>query len=322
MRPSLRSLLAGAILTLCHAADIPAKDAAYPVRPIQVVIPATPGGPVDTAIRIIEPHISGLLGSRFILMNRPGASGIIGMSSIATAIPDGYTIGAGVNSTFTVVHMSGSTVPYDMDSFVLIGNYATDVSFLAVHPQSPWKSFEDLLASVENEPGKLTYGSAGIGTISSLGMQYIADKFRLDMTPVHFAGGAQVALAILGRHVDVGLVPYSTGAPMLREQRLRPLGTTAATRLASLPDTPSLSEKGLSLKGLNLVLGLYAPKGVPDSRTNILVNALRQTMRNTSVAAKLKSSGLFAQYENPTNARERLENEYRDILELRGQLTK
>jgi tripartite-type tricarboxylate transporter receptor subunit TctC len=316
MRPSRWSLCIGAVLKALLVSGAMAQDAAYPARAIQVIVPATPGGPVDTGIRMIEPRLSALLGTPLVLLNRPGASGIVGMSGVATAAPDGYTIGAGVNSTFTIVHTSGSTVPYEMDSFVLIGNYATDVSILAVNPDSPWKTFEELIAFASGNPGKLTYGSAGIGTVSSLGMQSITNAFKLDLTPVPFAGGAQLAIAVLGRHVDIGLVPYSTGAPTLREGKLRPLATTAAARLPGLPDTPTLGEKGLSIKGLNLVLGLYAPKGLSEGNTNVLVNALHQTITDPSVGAKLDAVGLFAQYENPAGARERLEHEYHDIVEL------
>ena len=238
------------------------------------------------------------------------------MSSVATAAPDGYTIGQGVTSVFTIVRMSGSTVPYELDSFVLIGNYASDASVVAVNPDSPWKTFDELIAFARTNPGKLSYGSAGIGTSSALGMQAITSAFKLDMTAVPFAGGAQLATAILGRHVDTGLVPYSTGAAMLRDNKLRALATTTAARLPGFPDVPTFAEKGLSIKGLDLVLGLYAPKGIPDANARILVGALQQTMSDPAVAAKLATVGLFTQYEGPAAARERLEQEYHDILEL------
>jgi tripartite-type tricarboxylate transporter receptor subunit TctC len=315
MRSSPWSLCTGVILTVSLVSGAMAEDA-YPARSVQVIVPATAGGPVDTAIRMIEPRMSALLGTPLVLLNRPGASGIVGMGSVATAAPDGYTIGAGINSAFTIVRTSGSTVPYEMDSFEMIGNYATDASILSVHPDSPWKTFDELIAFARNNPGKLTYGSAGIGTVSALGMQSITNMFKLDITPVPFPGGAQVAIALLGRHVDVGLVPYSTGAQMLREGKLRPLATTSAARLSALPDIPTLSEKGLSIKGLNLVLGLYAPRGLSPDHINVLVNTLQQTMKDPSVGAKLDSVGLFVQYENPAAARERLEHELHDIVEL------
>jgi tripartite-type tricarboxylate transporter receptor subunit TctC len=314
MRHLLRRACA-VVLTACAVQAAPAQEA-YPARPIQVIVPATAGGPVDTGIRMIEPQLSVLLGMPLVLVNRPGASGIVGMGGVATAAPNGYTIGQGVNSIFTVVHISGSTVPFTIDNFALIGNYATDASILAVHADAPWKTFDELIDFARNNPGKLSYASAGVGTVSSLSMQAITSRFKLDLTAVPFAGGAQLTMAVLGKHVDVGMVPYSTGAEMLREKKLRPLLTTASTRLPTLPDTTTAGEKGLPTRGFNLVLGLYAPKDTPDSAMKVLVDALRRTMEDPLVVAKLEKVGLFAQYENPASARERLESEYRDIIEL------
>jgi tripartite-type tricarboxylate transporter receptor subunit TctC len=312
----LSTILFSAAAVSAAVAGAATAQETFPARPIQVIVPATPGGPVDTGIRMIEARLSAALGTPLVLVNRPGASGIVGMSAVATATPNGYTIAAGVNSTFTVVHISGSTVPYAVDDFALIGNYATDVSVLAVSAEAPWQTFEELIAFARANPGKLTYGSAGIGTVSSLSMQSVRHAFGLDMTAVPFPGGAQLAVAVLGKHVDVGMVPYSTGAAMLREKKLRPLATTSATRLKPMPDTPTLADKGLSTKGFNLVLGLYAPRGTPDASLQVLVNALAQTMRDPAIEAKLENIGLFAQHEDPAAARERLAAEYRDILEI------
>ena len=126
----------------------------YPSRPVQVIVPATAGGPVDTAVRIIEPGLSAALGEPVILQNRPGASGTVGMQSVATAEPNGYTIGQGVNSIFTITRISGTNVPFSLDNFTLLGNYATDVSILAIHPDAPWKTLDELIAYVRDNPGK------------------------------------------------------------------------------------------------------------------------------------------------------------------------
>ena len=147
-------------------------------------------------------------------------------------------------------------------------------------------------------------------------MQSIISASRLDITPVPFAGGAQATMAVVGRHVDLAMVPYSTGAQMLREGKLRPLLTTASARLAPLPDTPTLSEKGFPTKGFNLVLGLYAPKQSPQDAIDVLTGALRRTMDARAVAAKLERVGLFPHYEDPKAARERLEEEFQDIVTL------
>ena len=203
MRELLPPLCGVAVLAALFVQEAEAQT--YPSHPIQVIVPATPGGPADTAIRIIEPELSSVLGTPLVLVNRPGASGIVGMSSVATAAPNGYTIGAGVNSIFTVVHISGSTVPFTIDDFLPIGNYASDVSILAVHPDAPWRNFDELIDYARTNPGKLSYASAGVGTVSSLSMQSIISASRLEITAVPFAGGAQATMAVIGHHVDLGM---------------------------------------------------------------------------------------------------------------------
>ena len=242
------------------------------------------------------------------------------MQGVATADPNGYTIGQGVNSIFTITRVSGTAVPFTLDNFTLLGNYATDISVLAVHPEAQWKTIDDLIAHVRGNPGKVTYASAGVGTVSSLSMQVLRHHFKMDMTAVPFQGGAQLTLAILGRHVDMGMVPYTTGAAMFREGKLRPLVTTAQNRLPPLPDVPTLAEKGINANGLNLIMGLYAPRGLPDGIRTTLVDALANAAKDPAVVSRIEGIGLFAQYEGPTAARQRLETEYKDVVELSKQL--
>ena len=130
------------------AVGMAAAQERFPARPIQIIVPATAGGPVDTAVRMIEPGLAAALGETVVLLNRPGASGTVGMQSVATAEPNGYTIGQGVNSIFTITRISGTNVPFTLDNFTLLGNYATDVSVLAVHPDAPWQTLDELIAYV------------------------------------------------------------------------------------------------------------------------------------------------------------------------------
>ena len=194
----------------------------FPARPVQVIVPATAGGPVDTAVRMIAPALETALGQSVVLLNRPGASGTVGMHDVATAEPNGYTIGQGVNSIFTITRISGTTVPFTLDDFNLLGNYATDVSVLAVSTDAPWRTLDDIVDYVHGNPGKLNYASAGVGTVSSLSMQALAHHFKLTMVAVPFQGGAQLTTAILGRQVDIGMVPYTTGAAMFESASSAP----------------------------------------------------------------------------------------------------
>src|SRR5580692_3534116 len=136
----------------------------FPTRPIQVIVPATAGGPVDTGVRMIAPALEAALGQPVVLLNKPGASGTLGMHDVATAEPNGYAIGQGVNSIFTITRISGTAVPFTLDDFSLLGNYATDVSVLAVSADAPWRTLDDIIDYVHSNPGKLNYASAGAGT--------------------------------------------------------------------------------------------------------------------------------------------------------------
>jgi tripartite-type tricarboxylate transporter receptor subunit TctC len=288
----------------------------FPTRPVQVIVPATAGGPVDTAVRMISPALETALGQPVVLLNRPGASGTLGMHDVATAEPDGYTIGQGVNSIFTITRISGTTVPFTLDDFNLLGNYATDVSVLTVSADAPWRTLDDIVDYVHSNPGKLNYASAGVGTVSALSMQALAHHFKLTMVAVPFQGGAQLTTAILGRQVDIGMVPYTTGAAMFAAGKLRALVTTAPQRLPKLPDVPTLAEKGIAVNGLNLVMGLYAPRGLSDMVRSTLVDAVAKAAKDPSFVAKIEAIGLFGEYENPAQARSRLESEYADIVAL------
>ena len=318
----LASALTGIVLAAVAIHPDARAQERFPSRSIEVIVPATPGGPVDTAVRMIEPALASALGTSVVLINRPGASGTLGMQTVATASPDGYTIGQGINSIFTITRISGTHVPFTLDDFTLLGNYATGVSVLAVSADAPWKSLDDVIAYAHANPGKLNYASAGPGTVSSLSMQAMAHKFHLDMVAVPFPGGAQLTTAILGKQIDIGMVPYTTGAAMFRANKLRPLITTAATRLPSLPDVPTFAERGISENGLNLIMGLYAPKGLPDGVRNTLVEALAKATRDPSFVAKVEAIGLQVRLEDPAAAHKRLESEYADLVALSSQLQK
>jgi tripartite-type tricarboxylate transporter receptor subunit TctC len=306
---------------LAIAAGLCAQER-FPARPVQVIVPATPGGPVDTAVRLIEPALASALGGSVVLINRPGASGTLGMQSVAAAAPDGYTIGQGVNSIFTITRISGTQVPFTLDDFTLLGNYITDVSVLAVGADAPWKTLDDLIAYARANPGKLNYASAGIGTVSALSMQALAHRFAVNMVAVPFPGGAQLTTAILGRQIDLGMVPFTTGEAMFKAAKLRPLLTTAPSRLARLPEVPTFAEKGITENGLNLIMGLYAPHGLPDGVRDTLVGALAKAAHDPSYVGKVEALGLLPSYEDPEAARARLRSEYKDILALSKQLQK
>jgi|SRR5579862_1995833 len=294
----------------------------FPARPIQMIVPATPGGPVDTAARMIEPALSSALGTSVVLINRPGASGTLGMQEVATADPNGYTIGQGINSIFTVTRISGTSVPFTLDNFTLLGNYATDVSVLAVNVDAPWKTLDDVAAYAHDNPGKLNYASAGhrhrvIAEHAGAGPSFQTRYGRRSVSGRCATDDRHFERANRYRHGAL-----HDGRRNVHEQQASPLITTAPIRLSRLADVPTFIERGIAENGLNLVMGLYGPKGLVDRVRNVLVDAVAKSAHDTSFTAKVEAVGLLARYEDPAAARKHLEAEYADIPALSRKLEK
>ena len=267
-------------------------------------------------MRVIQQRLAKTLGVPLILMNRPGASGVIGMSSVASAPPDGYTLGATSTSTLTVVQLGTPNLPYRISDFAPIGNYAVDASTLIVRGDSPLDSFDGFVSHARANPGVLNYGSPGAGTLSSLNMSAIRDALNLDMVEVPFPGTPQVTVGVLGKQVQVGATSLSGVMGAVRERALRPLVVGGSKRLAPIPDTPSLSEKGLKDGGLNLTLGLYAPRGTPEPIVETLQRALKVVAADPGVIAAIEKVGMFVQFDDGDTLRQQLKAEFKNVAHL------
>ena len=220
---------------------VPLADAsdAFPTRPILVVIPAPAHGALDIAFRTIRPALSVDLGMPMAIAHKAGASGVIGMESVALAKPDGYTLAATSTSTLTVVGASSPSAPYKVDDFVPIGNFALDFTAVIVRADAPWRDLDELKSYAKGHPGELSYGSAGIATLSALNMESIKDAFGLSIVQVPYPGAGQVTNALLGRQIEIGAIPLSSAVPSLRDGTLRALVSTAPHRPASFADVPT-----------------------------------------------------------------------------------
>ncbi len=154
----------------------------YPTRPIEFVIPFAPGGPTDTAIRIVQPQLSANLGVPLVLVNKAGGGGALGMDAVAKAKPDGYTLAATVRSTVTILPATQPDITYKISDFAVVGSYVVDSQVILVKAGAPWKTLEDLIDHAKKNPGKLSYGSAGLGTNSFFTMELLKLTYGLDMT--------------------------------------------------------------------------------------------------------------------------------------------
>jgi tripartite-type tricarboxylate transporter receptor subunit TctC len=282
---------------------------AYPARPVEFIIPFAPGGPTDTAIRLIQPALSANLGVPVVLVNKAGGGGALGMDAVAKARPDGYTLAATVRSTLTILPASQPDVPYKISDFAPIGAYAVDCQTVMVKSGAPWKTLEELVDHAKRNPGKLTYGSAGQGTNSFFTMELLKLAFGVDIGHVPFGGSGPVKNALLGGHVQIGAAALSPMLSVIRSGDVAPLVTSATRRLPAIPNVPTMTEKGQPDASLSTWAELWAPAKTPKPVVERLAQALEKTMKDPAVVAAIEKAGLQVEHHDPASTLKLVERE-------------
>ena len=248
MRPALALALLALQTTFAAAAQT------WPNRPIRMVIPFPPGGNVDTFGRVLFPYVEKELGQQLVVDNRGGANGLLGSDIVAKATPDGYTLmatsfGFAVNPAITQEHALRHR-----DRFAPVTDIALGAGYLMVgNPKVPAKTVKELIALARQQPGKIRYGTAGVGNGQHLAGALFAEKAGVDMLHVPYKGGGPAVIAVLGGEVQVHYPAPAVGIPHIKAGRLIGLGFTGKTRLTALPEVPTIAEAG--------VPGYYADAG-------------------------------------------------------------
>lgn len=287
---------------------------AYPERAIEMVITFPPGGPTDTAARLLQPFLAANLKIPVALVNKGGSGGAVGMDFVAKAKPDGYTIAATVRSTVSITPVIQANVPYRMKDFEMIGSYAASAQALLVKKGAPWKTLEELVADAKANPGKLTYGSAGQGTNSYFTMELFKLARGLDIAHVPFGGSGPMKNAILGGHVQIGAISLSTMIPVIRSGDVVALVISGDRRNPAVPDVPTMAEKGVAQASLSTIMELYAPAKTPKGVVDRLAQALAAAMKSPEMVAALDKAGLESYYNSPEVSRQQAEQEYEVVL--------
>ena len=236
--------------------------AGWPEKPIRVVVPWPAGGPSDNLARIVTGKLGDLLGQAIVIDNRVGASGVIGAEYVAKAAPDGYTL-LWVISNHTTNHLMFK-VSYDpLRDFAPVSMVARTSYMLVVSGSFPPATLKDFVDYVKARPGKISYASAGNGTLQHLGMETFKGTAGLDMVHIPYKGSAPAIADLLGGQVPVTFEATSAIASAVRSGRVRPLGVASLKRLALFPDLPTIAESGYP--GFEIVgfTGAVAPAGTP-----------------------------------------------------------
>ena len=257
----------------------------FPTRPLTLVVPWPAGGTTDVAIRALAASTESKLGQSITIVNRPGASGTLApIQMAAAATPDGYTISQIPMDIFRVPFERKTWFDPSKDLSYIIG--LTEYVFgVVVRTDAPWRTFQDLIADAKLRPGKITYGSPGVGTTPHIMMAQIAQLRGLDWIHVPFKGTSETINAVLGGHVDV-VADGSAWGPMVNEGRLRLLVTFGPSRTQNWPDVPTLKDIGIDLKAI-APYGLAGPKGMNPGRVEVLHDAFRAGMMEPSYIAAL-----------------------------------
>ena len=257
---------------------------AYPVRPVQVIIAYPPGGAVDVMARNLINTIQPQMNQQFVVVNRDGASGAIGFGVLANSTPDGYTLGAGPTTPMSITPHLMKNIKFGVDSFEYICQSFENVFTMEVPQESPYRTVTELLAAVKESPGKITYGSGGIGTVPQLTVTNLMWRSKLSITGVSYRGEAPMLLDLLAGRLSFD----SPSVSLASGRNLRVLAVFADTRHVTFPDAPTFKELGLPSMppGLN---GLFAPKGTPPAILKRLEDACEKAVQSESFtrAAKL-----------------------------------
>lgn len=313
-------IVIAAALALASPGSPVSAQPAYPTRPIELIIPFPPGGPADTAARIIQPKLGAALGVPLVLINKAGGGGALAADYVAKSKPDGYTVFAATNAPVTIVAATQPDVSYRPSDFAAIGISMTDVSVFVGKAGSPWKTLDEFVEYARKNPGKLSYGSAGLGTVSFFAFELVKNAYGLDITHVPFQGGGPVKNAIMGGHVTIASSGLNSFAPLMKSGDLIALATSAPKRVAAFPDVPTLAEKGFPDASLNIWMALFVPAKTPPGVIDKLSQALEQTMKEPSVTTAVEKAGMVVDYRGPAATAKLVETEYEAVKKVATRL--
>ena len=255
----IAALLALALTGFAHA------QASYPVRPVRIVVPQSPGGSIDTSVRMMVLKLAETLKQSVVIDNRPGAGTINGTEIVARATPDGYTLLA-IASSFTINPSLYAKLSYDAArDFTAIAQISRYPYMLFAHPALPAQSLKEVIAMAKAKPGSLNYASAGVGTGTHVSMELLRQMANIDIVHVPYKGGGPAAIAAMGGQVQL-LAGTTIGTlPHARSGRLKAIAVTSPQRTSSAPEVPTFAESGVPGYEYETWNGLLAPARTPPA---------------------------------------------------------
>jgi tripartite-type tricarboxylate transporter receptor subunit TctC len=314
----MRSILKG-LLILLAGLWVPMQGTCsdFPDKPIQLIVPFPPGGITDLNARLISAKCMEYLGQPMIVLNKPGATGSIGMDFVAKAKPDGHILGMGASSTLAILKATNPRLPYDpVKDLTPICRLLVSPGAILVRRDSQLNTLEKLVDYAKKNPGKLNYGTGGVGLTQHFACELFQQESGIQMVHVPYKGAAPSVMALLGGHVDLTYVTISDGMEQIKGGTVIALAVSSAERYSELPNIPSLSEKGYP-RAVNVGwIGVVGPARLPEPVLDKLAKYFQKVFASPDMNSKMRGLGNYPAYMGSKEFGEFLRSEINIYVEV------
>jgi tripartite-type tricarboxylate transporter receptor subunit TctC len=307
------------VIALATLAGIGPAAAEYPDRPIRIVVPFAPGGNTDVTARIVADRLRQELGTTVLVENKPGASGMIGMDSVARSAPDGYTLLVSANSMVSVPAIYGNA-PYDWKTaFQPISHIQAVPAVLVVTVGSPIKTLADFIKVGRDTPGKMAVADSGVGTTNHICLELMSEATGAKFTLVHYKGSGAAMADVVGGQVPAQLDQVNSAIGYIKGGKLRALAVSSDKRLPELPDIPTMKESGVAGLGdftFSTYIGLFGPAKMPPEVLTKLHGAMVKVLADPAVVKRFAELSAETRSSMPEELAAMLANEDKTVVPL------
>jgi tripartite-type tricarboxylate transporter receptor subunit TctC len=287
----LAAAVVAALAALASLAVLPATAQPYPSRPVKIIVPTPAGGPVDVMARLLANALPPVLGQSVIVENRAGAGNTLGSKAAAAADPDGYTLLVSAASGLIMSPMVYKSAGYDETSFAPIALVAETPQVLVAYPAAPFGSVAELVAYAKANPGKLNYSTGGAGTLPHLTAELFKQLAAVDIVHVPYKGGGPALTDVVAGQIPITFDTVGTSVQFIRDGRLKALAVSNPTRLAELPDVPTMPELGYPAINTGAWVAILAPLGTPPAIIARLNQATNDALKSGAMREPLGRLG-------------------------------
>ena len=302
-------------------AMVPARADTYPSKPVRIIVPYGPGGIADVTMRMVAHNLSEHFGKQFVIENRPGAGGVVGMQGAKEAAPDGYTL-VMLGGGLTIAKALFKTLPYDIEKdFTPISTTASYGLVIATKAGSAYKTIQDVIAAAKAKPGQLNFGTINAGSAQNLSAELFRTMAGIDVTIVPYKTTPDLANAVLRGDVDAAFEYYAGFQSPITNDQMTVLATTGRERASNLPNTPTVTESGMTGYEVTSWNGLAVPTGTPADIVATLNRAVDDALKSPEVQKFSSGAGMDARGMSPEDLRKRIQGDvakWAQVIEKAG----